>query len=115
MTNRSIIANATLALSLAIAGVGMTAPVLANDSVPKAEISLKGYDLNSTEGRELVDQRIHSAAKQVCRSAAEGTLKHISAQRKCYNDAVAEARAQVAQREVPTREQIAAVDGPITR
>lgn len=87
-------------LALAAAAIGLAAtPAFANPArLPAAKVSAAGLDLASPEGQTMLDQRIERAAKQVCgiNDIRTGTRLRSTEARKCYDQAQASARRQVA-------------------
>ena len=88
------------ALATAALGLAVTAtPAFAGPvDVPVAKVSTAGLDLASTEGQEILDQRIKRAAKKVCRVSDVHTGSRLQSAevRKCYQKARASAKQQVA-------------------
>ncbi len=82
---------------VAVALVATASPALAQASEAKGVIDLAHFDLTTASGKTELDRTIRRTALQAC--ATESVLdapqaKHL--QRLCYEDAVANARAQIA-------------------
>ena len=82
----------------AAAFFAMTTPMIASAVVKSGhveEVSItvdyNAYDLNSTEGRHLVENKIRRAASQICGPTRYGelrSLKRIALNRACFDEAV---------------------------
>lgn len=94
----------TFALAAATLGLAVTAtpafagPIDVRAEVPVEKVSLKGLDLESSEGQKMLDQRIYRAAKSVCQvhQAQTGTRLGGTQARACVAKARASAKRQVA-------------------
>ncbi|WP_158241534.1 UrcA family protein [Novosphingobium sp. TH158] len=74
-----------LAPALAIAALAAPAVASANTTAaPKASIKFDDLDLDSKSGQSTLDQRIRSAAKQVCSDTARTGTRIPSS--KCHKD-----------------------------
>ena len=85
-----MIRSAALALSLAFGGSALAAPVS-----DEATIVVRIDDLNlaSASGREILDARVMTAARRLCRSDLRGT-NELALQSQCIASALASAKAQ---------------------
>ncbi len=96
MTKLSTIVNTTIALGLAIAGIGAAAPAFAStEDGTVIEIKAQGYDLTSSSDVARLTDRGHRAARQVCMTDASGDLQAQMRQRLCLDKAVASVDAQI--------------------
>ncbi len=96
MTNSATLVKTTIALGLAIAGLGIAAPAVADgDSAPTIEISAHGYDLTSANGIARLTERAHRTTRQVCGTSPSGDLAARAAERDCVAKAMASVNAQI--------------------
>lgn len=90
--------NIFLALSLA-ASLTAAAPALAETPVAAGDVQLSlvrtaDLDLSSEGGRRVLDQRLASAARDVCGTASDVDIKDKNAVRACRDETLAKARTQ---------------------
>jgi len=81
---------AILALSLAFGAPALAAP--ASDSVT-ATVGIADLDLASASDRAVLDARVKSAARRLCRTDLRGTSE-LALQTQCIASALASARSQ---------------------
>lgn len=79
---------ACLAAGIASADDGGT------DNLPTAVVSLAGLDLSTSQGADMVYDRIRSAAKMVCRVNESRELAQVMRARDCFRSSVDDAIAQ---------------------
>ncbi|ENY81409.1 UrcA family protein [Sphingopyxis sp. MC1] len=83
---------AILALSLALAGTPALAATA--DEAPTATIRIDDLKLTSAKGRERLEARVHSAARQICATSARG-LAARNSENACMATALAAAKPQM--------------------
>ncbi len=85
---------------LAAAAIGMVStPAFAGPATaPTTAVSYEGLDLATAEGQKILDARIDSAARSLCRmdEVRTGTRLKSAESRACYAKARASAKKQVA-------------------
>ncbi|MGF1462825.1 MAG: UrcA family protein [Maricaulaceae bacterium] len=87
-------------IALAVAGIAVTAPALAEDR-RTAVVEYYAYELKSDKGVERIEQQIRNAARAVCpHYPGKAPLSFKLAERKCLADAKAQAMATLEARMV---------------
>jgi UrcA family protein len=87
-----LICATALALAGARANVG---PIMVTPG-PVAHVSFAGLDLNSREGRAILERRIRSAAETLCATDGDRTVDAALRRHACYKAAVASGLDQMA-------------------
>lgn len=96
--------------ALALVGGKVNASPITVTSSSVAHVSFADLDLNSREGRAVMERRIHSAAEALCSSEGDRTLNTALANHACFKAALADGLQQmdkldqerIAQRSVST-------------
>ena len=88
---------AMTAAALGLAAISTAATAGSND-VPRTEVKVADLNLGTAEGQERLDQRIHAAAKKMCKVGQPRSTSRIPSadSQKCYDAALNSTRAQVA-------------------
>ena len=87
-----------LASALITTGVIKAAPALAQEPATETNVSLvrtADLDLSTDAGRRKLEQRLASAAREVCGTASDVDVEGKNAVRKCRDETLAKARGQL--------------------
>ena len=85
---------AAVSLSVNAEGYDETRVVSDASALPRVTVSYEDLDLNSVEGQETLHRRLSRAAREVCGSSnlrRVGSLARATANKNCYDQALAEA------------------------
>jgi UrcA family protein len=88
----------TFALAALAAAIVSATAVPASAAPRSVEVKYADLDLSTPEGQAKLDQRVDRAAKGVCTSygTMTGTFRTASVDEKCYQEALAKLKAQLA-------------------
>ena len=81
---------------LALAGARANASPITVTPGPEAHVSFADLDLNSREGRAVLERRIRSAAETLCTTVGDRTLDAALRRHACYKAAVTSGLDQMA-------------------
>ena len=86
-----------IAIGSALAAVPAAAQKIEVEAVPSVEVSFADLNVGSETGRALLDARLRSAARGICRPETLGAVRERMDRRACYRTALTTARGQAAQ------------------
>ena len=81
--------------ALALVSVKANASPITVTQGPAVHVSFSDLDLNSPEGRAVLERRLHSAAEALCSSEGDRTLDTALANHACFKAAVADGLQQM--------------------
>ena len=87
--------NLTLLTTAALAAMTLPLVALADETPPQVEVSYADLDLTHRAGTDALYRRIDAAAQTVCSSLQGQSLARISLHKRCLQQAVSSAVAQV--------------------
>lgn len=82
--------------ALALVGARANASPITFTSGPTVHVTFADLDLNSGEGRAVLEQRIRSASEALCANEGDRTLSSALGSHACYKAAVASGLQQMA-------------------